>query len=87
VLLRWARPTLRACCAPGDPGAPDRFAAIAGKMYLKNAVLATEPPQPGAAGTSYHLCEDGVCSAPIPDEQLLSEALAKSACTPCAAVN
>lgn len=87
VLLRWARPTLRACCAPGDPGAPDRFAAIAGKMYLKNAVLATEPPQPGAAGTSYHLCEDGVCSAPIPDERLLSEALAKSACTPCAAVN
>jgi len=85
VLLRSMRPALRASCSSGDPETLERFAGLAGRPYLKNAVLAADAPEPNAP--AYHLCEDGVCGAPIPDEQTLLAALSKSVCTADAAVN
>jgi uncharacterized protein YyaL (SSP411 family) len=86
VLLRSMRPSLRASCASIDSARLDNFASLAGRMYLKNAVITSEAPE-SPSGTSYHLCEGGVCSAPILDEQELLLALAKFACTADAAVN
>ena len=56
-------------------------------MYLKNAVLAADAPEPGAKGAVYHLCENETCGAPIPDEEALRQALEAFAATVCAAVN
>lgn len=87
VLLRSARPALRASCSSGDPETLERFASLAGRLYLKNAVLATDAPEGGASAPAYHLCEDGVCGAPIPDEEELLKALSKSVSTADAAIN
>ena len=87
VLLRSFRPVLRASCAPGGPGRLERFAALAGRLYLKNAVLAVEAPEGDPGAPAFHLCEDGVCGAPIPDEESLLQELSKSVCTADAAAN
>jgi uncharacterized protein YyaL (SSP411 family) len=87
VLLRSFRPSLRASCSSGDPEALRRFAALAGRLYLKNAVLAADAPGLGAAEPTYHICEDGVCGAPIPDEEEIMKSLSKSAATADAATN
>ena len=87
VLLRSIRLSLRASCASSDPITLERFAALAGQLYLKNAVLAADAPENEPALPTYHLCEDGVCGAPIPDEEKLMQALSKSIATADAAIN
>ena len=87
VLLRSIRPSLRASCSSSNPETLERFAALAGRLYLKNAVLALDAPENGPAPPAYHLCEDGVCGAPIPDEEKLMKALSKSIASADAAIN
>ena len=87
VLLRSIRPSLRASCSSSNPETLERFAALAGRLYLKNAVLAADVLENGPAPPAYHLCEDGVCGAPIPDEEKLMKALSKSIVTADAAIN
>ncbi len=87
VLLRSRRPVLRIACASNDSERIERFNALAGGMYLKNAVLAKEAPEAGVTGGAYHLCEDGTCGTPILDEEELAQAMVSSACTVCAFVN
>ncbi len=78
VMLRARRPMLRASCLTVEAQRQEDFLKLAGRMYLKNAVLASDPP--GMAGTAYHLCEGEVCGTPILDEATLSRALAAYAC-------
>ena len=87
VLLRSIRPALRVSCSSSNPETLERFAALAGRLYLKNAVLAADAAEYGPAPPAYHLCEDGVCGAPIQDEEKLMKALSKSIVTADAAIN
>lgn len=80
VQLSALRPALRVTCVTADPARRERFLALTGRMYLKNAVLADEAPQAGDFRTSYHLCEGEICAAPIEDEEELAAALAAHAC-------
>ncbi len=84
TLNRAAHPLMRVGCASGDPERLAGALRLAGGMYLKNAVLALDAPEPG---TAYHLCEGERCAAPIRDDEALAEALRAHAVTACAALN
>jgi uncharacterized protein YyaL (SSP411 family) len=79
VMLRARRPMLRAACLTGEAAQLEDFLSRAGRLYLKNAVLAADAPEP-AGTTSYHLCEGEACGAPILSGEALGRALAAYAC-------
>lgn len=79
VALQIAHPLLRAACQSDSAKDIARFSQITGRLYLKNAVCAADPPAEGEP-TGYHLCVDEACAFPIRDESRLEEALEQQAC-------
>ncbi len=87
VILRARHTMLRVGCASGDSARLEGAVRLAGGMYLKNAVLALDAPEPGAPGPAFQLCEGETCAAPIGDDRALADALEARAVTACAALN
>ena len=78
VMMRARHPVLRAACATVEAADREAFLTHAGRLYLKNAVLASDAPESG--GTTYHFCEGEACGAPILSSEALERALSAYAC-------